>query len=225
MGTSQQKDLKAGKSAADNALATGYQGAQANYGNAQSMYAPYAQQGQQANSMYGNALGLNGVQAQKDFGSNYAASDPFREQNADFANAGLMRQWNARGMADSGASRLAVSRASLERGSQDYGNYLNRLQGAGQQGFQATGAQAGLEQGKGDLATGYGQTRAGNEINYSNALAQSRSTGINNILNVAGTVAKVAGAAYGMPSFGGGGGMPNGYAANPGNQSWLNGMR
>ena len=203
MGTSQQKDLKASKAAADSALSQGYTGAMGDYKTAQGMYDPYVKQGQQANSMYGNALGLNGVDAQKSFGANYAAADQFREQNADFANNALMRQYNAKGMGNSGTAALATQRASLERGSQDYNNYLNRLQGQGQQGFQATGAQAGLQQGMGDMTYGYGQQRAGNEINYGNALAQSRSTGINNILGVAGVAAKAAGAYYGMPSYGG----------------------
>lgn len=203
MGTSQQKDLKASKAAADSALSQGYTGAMGDYKTAQGMYDPYVKQGQQANSMYGNALGLNGVDAQKSFGANYAAADPFREQNADFANNALMRQYNAKGMGNSGTAALATQRASLERGSQDYNNYLNRLQGQGQQGFQATGAQAGLQQGMGDMTYGYGQQRAGNEINYGNALAQSRSTGINNILGVAGVAAKAAGAYYGMRSYGG----------------------
>ena len=206
MGTSQQKDLKASKGAADSALSQGYTGAMGDYKTAQGMYDPYVKQGQQANSMYGNALGLNGVDAQKSFGANYAAADQFREQNADFANNALMRQYNAKGMGNSGTAALATQRASLERGSQDYNNYLNRLQGQGQQGFQATGAQAGLQQGMGDMTYGYGQQRAGNEINYGNALAQSRSTGINNLMGLAGLGLKGYGAYQGMPSAGGSGG-------------------
>ena len=206
MGTSGQKDLANAKGAATQALTNGYNGAMGNYNTAQGMYDPYRQQGQQASNMYGNALGLNGTDAQKSFGANYAASDPFREQNADFANNALMRQYNAKGMGNSGTSALATQRASLERGSTDYNNYLNRLQGVGQQGFQATGAQAGLEQGKGDLTYGYGQQQAGNEISYGNALAQSRNTGVNNLLGLGGLLAKGAGAYMGMPSYGGGGG-------------------
>ena len=96
MGTSQQKDLKASKAASDAALSQGYSTAQGNYSTAQGMYDPYVQSGRKASGMYENALGLNGVDAQKSFGANYAASDPFREQNADFANNALMRQFNAR---------------------------------------------------------------------------------------------------------------------------------
>jgi hypothetical protein len=202
LGKSQQKDLANSKAQADAALGQGYGTAQGNYKTAQGMYDPYRQQGQQANALYGNALGLNGVDAQKAFGANFAASDPFRQQNADFANNSLMRQYNARGMGNSGTAALATQRASLERGSQDYNNYLNRLQGQGQQGFQATGAQAGLEQGMGDLAYGYGQQQAGNAINYGNALAQSRSIGVNNLMGMGGLALKAAGAAYGMPPMG-----------------------
>lgn len=185
---------------ATTSLQQGYDRAQGNYSTAQGMYRPYAEQGQQANTMYGNALGLNGVDAQKSFGQNYAASDPFRQQNADFATNALMRQYNARGQTYGGSTDLAISRANLERGSQDYNSYLNRLQGQGQQGYQATGAQAGIEQAKGDLSYGYGQQRAGNSINFGNALAQTRSTGVNNIIGGLGAVAGVGRSFAGIPS-------------------------
>ena len=37
----------------------------------------------------------------------------------------------------------------------------NKCRGAGQQGLQATGAMAGLQQGMGDIESGYGQQMAG----------------------------------------------------------------
>lgn len=98
---------------------------------------PYMRSGSEANALYGNALGLNGVQAQQDFGQNYAASDPFRAQNANFATEDLMRSLNARGMSGSGYAAEAVAQQQLRRGSEDYGNYLNRLSGVRDSGQQA----------------------------------------------------------------------------------------
>lgn len=96
----------------------------------------------------------------------------------------------AMGMGDSGASRLAIARAGMERGSQDYGNYMNRLQGFGQQGYGAAGQSAGIASGAGNMLgqmrMGLGQNLAGNEISSGNAMAASRNTGWQNILGLVG---------------------------------------
>ena len=201
-GTDQQKDITQAKGQADKSLATGRDQALDQYGQARAMYQPYAQQGQQANRLYGDATGANGQDAYKAAMSSYAGSDPFRDQNAQYANDALRRQYNARGQGMGGNADLAVARAQTERGAQDWGNYLNRLQGQGQMGFQATGAQAGLTQGMGDIQSGYGQQMAGNAINYGNAMAGTRNIGLQNIMNVAGTAAK-----FMAPTPGGGAGF------------------
>ena len=143
-------------------------------------------------------------------------------------------------MGDSGAAALASSRANLERGSQDYNGYMNRLQGLGQEANQANASAASMIYGNGqdqahmrygygqDLAQNQGQQagyavqqgqqvsgledqytqlRAGNRINFGNAMASNRSTGINNLLNAAGTIAS---AVSGMPKMGGPSGGPGG---------------
>ena len=134
---------------------------------------PYAQQGGRANALYGDALGANGQIAQQNFGQNYAASDPFRQQNADFANESLMRTLNARGMSGGGYAGQAVARESLQRGSQDYGNYLNRLSGASAQGMQAATGMAGIY---GDS----GRTQAGYDYRFGSDMAdeQGRTAGL-----------------------------------------------
>ena len=127
---------------------------------------PYIQSGRRADGMYGNALGLNGVQAQQDFGQNYAASDPFRAQNANFATEDLMRSLNARGMSGSGYAAEAVAQQQLRRGSEDYGNYLSRLSGVRDSGQQAaTNAASITGNVAGQRAQNYtGQTGARNDI-------------------------------------------------------------
>ena len=125
---------------------------------------PYMQSGQQASTLYNNALGLNGVDAQRSFGANYAASDPFRQQNSEFATNALMQSLNARGLSGSGYAANAVADQSLRRGSEDYGNYLNRLQGQQGQGFQAAGQTAGFQANRGNalsgIGTGFGDAKA-----------------------------------------------------------------
>lgn len=129
--------VKSGYATATNALTRGSD-------KAAGYWQPYAQSGTQANALYDNALGLNGKAAQQTFMQGYAGADPFRASNADFANEALMRQLNARGMSGSGTAAAAIAQESLRRGSEDYNNHLNRLQGVTQQGMQAASGLSGI---------------------------------------------------------------------------------
>lgn len=123
--------------------------------NAAGAYQPYSETGQNANTLYSNALGLNGQAAQQTFQQNYQA-DPFRDANADFANEALMRTLNARGLSGSGTAAAAVAQESLRRGSEDYNNYLNRLSGLQAQGQQTAGALSNLYANQGQQGAQYG---------------------------------------------------------------------
>ena len=173
-----------GYGAARNALSSGYGAADAAYGQGRSdvntgyqnalsslasgtnqavgAYQPYSATGQNANTMYGNALGLNGQAAQQTFQQNYQA-DPFRDANADFANEALMRVMNARGLSGSGTAAAAVAQESLRRGSEDYNNYLNRLSGLQSQGQQTAGNIANLYANQGQQGAQYGM-QAGSDL-------------------------------------------------------------
>jgi hypothetical protein len=183
------KDIKRAKGAADDALKTGLDTGTSQYEAAKDYYVPYTETGGKANAMLADALGLNGRPAYQDVVDNFMG-DPFRQSNEDFANKQLANQYNARGGLYSGNAMLAAARGSLERGSVDWNKWLDRLTGQQSGGFQASNAMAGLTQGQGDMAYGYGQTKAGNEINYGNAMAATRNIGINNLLGVAGTAVR-----------------------------------
>ena len=220
-GNDQRKDIETANRQATGALTQGRDAAMGQYSQAREMYSPYAQQGQRANALYGDATGANGQGAYKAAMAGYAGSDPFRDQNADYANNALMRQYAARGQSGGNAG-LAVARAQTERGATDWNAYLSRLQGQGQMGLQATGAQAGLTQGMGDLQSGYGQQMAGNAINYGNAMAGSRNIGINNLMGIGGLALKAMAPTPG--GFGGGGGNPGIITQNPATDlPWQNG--
>lgn len=158
------------------------------YTQARGYLDPYAQSGAQANSRYGTYLGLNGADAQRSALAEYAGADPFRQYNEDMANKGLARQYNRMGMLDSGNFRMAAARANLERGSQDYNNYLARLAGLAQQGAGAAGQLGGYAmnngQGVAGLWSGYGQNQAGNEIQRGNAMAQASGIFGNNLMKM-----------------------------------------
>lgn len=170
---------------------------------------PFATQGQGANKLYGTFLGLDGADAQRGAFQNYQGADPFRQYNEDNALRAVSRQQNRLGMLDSGNSRYAMSRAMLDRGSQDFDTYMQRLAGMGQQGLGASNALAGFANQTGGLLgqmrTNLGTQQAGNAINYNNSLAAADGMFANNLIKVGGMIIS---AATGMPV--GMGGSPSG---------------
>jgi hypothetical protein len=191
MGTSQQKDIRNADAKATASLATGYRDANQRYDQANALYDPYVQQGQAASSFYQNALGLNGDAARSQAQSTIT-SDPLFQGKFNQDQNALLTYMNARG--DAGGGRAYA--AGQQNLYQNYGNWLDRYKEQGNQGFQATGQQAGIRQGQGDMAMGYGATKAGQQINYGNALAQSRGIGVNNLMGLVGTAAKAYSAMY-----------------------------
>lgn len=182
MGNDQRKDIRNANAQATQALDQGYQQSQGFYDQAAQGYSPYVQQGQQASNQYNSLLGLNGADARSS-AQGMLTSDPmFQGGLAQDSNA-LLRNLNARGQSGGGQAQLAGQRVLQ----QNYGNWLDRYRDAGQQGFQATNAQSNVRAAQGDNAYGYGATKAGQAINYGNAMSSSRNIGINNLLNVAGT--------------------------------------
>lgn len=137
---------------------------------------PFAQSGQQANTLYGNALGLNGGAAQQTFMRDYQGSDPFRASNAEFATNALMQALNARGLSGSGYAANAVAAENLKRGSQDYENYLSRLAGLQGQGLGVAQNISGLYADQGAKAAQYGYNQGSD---HANIQGQRAATGYN----------------------------------------------
>lgn len=191
-GASARKDLKKANTAATGFIDEGLSSGVADYERGRSRFDPYATGGGNAFNALLNATGVNGADAQRGFIDGYM-DDPTQElsQNA------VARAMAARGLTDSGASRLASARVWQE----GYGNHLNRLMSIGQQGQQAAGSQAGIDTGIGDMRFGTGQLKANTATGFGNAMANTRSIGVNNLMNIAGTAAKAYGA-YKMPTPG-----------------------
>jgi hypothetical protein len=150
--------LNAGADAARTDINTNYDKAQGNvtdyYNRTEGMLNPYLERGSALAGLYGVALGANGAGDQKAFYQEYAANDPFRQFRDEQANREIQSQFNAQGQSGSGRFTTAVSRASLERGTTDLNNYLDRLKGAGEQGAAVAGQ-------LGNIASNTGQTLAG----------------------------------------------------------------
>lgn len=183
-GSDQRRDIKNANNQASSQLQQGYNTQNQRYNQAYDLYNPYIQQGTKANTFYGDALGLNGADAQKVAYGNINANPMFQNMlNQD--NNAAMRMLNARGNSG-GAADLAAARVFQ----QNMGNWLDRYNDQGQRGLVATQQGSNVRQNQGDNAMGYGATRANQSINYGNALASSRNIGINNLMNLAGTAAK-----------------------------------
>jgi hypothetical protein len=176
-GASARSDLKKAKTKSDAALASGFNSQQQDYTTAANSFDPYVQTGNAANTFYGNAIGLNGEDARSS-AQQTITSDPLWQGTLATDQNAALRSLNARGLGASGAAALAGQRVLY----QNYDNVLSRYANLGSQGLNATGQQAGVIQGRGNNAFSYGATQAGNEINYGNAMAANRNTGINNIL-------------------------------------------
>lgn len=185
-GGDQRKDIRNASAKATKELDTGYAGANDYYNQAYGLYEPYAQQGQADQTTYRNALGL-GTQAEQQAAQERYLSDPMQQAQLGQASNQLLRNLNAKG-AGAGVQALGASRVASEQ----YGGWLNRLQGLGQQGLQVAGAQSGVRQGQGDLRWNLAGSKAGNAINTGSAIANSRTQGVNNLLGAIGTGVRAA---------------------------------
>ena len=183
-GKSQRQDLERANAAANASLTQGYNESMGRYDQAAGLLDPYAQQGSEMNAMY--AALLRGEQPAVD----QFQANPILQGNIAQSSNAMLRYMNARGQAGGGAGMQAAQRV----GQQGAMSFLDRFRDAGQQGMQATGMQAGIRQGQGDAAYGYGATKAGNAINYGNAMSQARGIGVNNLLGLGGLGVK----AYGL---------------------------
>ena len=201
-GKSQQRDISNANQQANASLAQGYNDAKSTaqqYSDqALSYYQPYEETGRKGMGLYADSLGINGAAGGQNALMAYQAGrNPHLSYEQDMAQRGMDRSANARGMLNSGTNALAVARARQQMGYQDYSGWQDRLQGVGNQGFQAANAMANNRNALGnylaDLSSGYGQQRAGNAINYGNATAASRSTGINNLISLGGLAVKASG--------------------------------
>lgn len=180
-GSDQRKDIQAANNQANQYLDTGYNSAYGDYSSAINAYNPYVSSGNAANTFYSNALGLNGADAQNQSISTLTSNPLFSGQLAQDSNA-MARILNAQGSSGGGKAQLAAQRVFQ----QTAGDWLDRYNQLGQQGLTATNAMANATQARGDLSSNYASAKAGNAVNYGNAMAQSRSTGINNLLSLGG---------------------------------------
>ena len=157
----------------NNIINTGEQQSAGALNQAVGNYNPYLATGGAANTMYGNALGLNGASG------NAAATAAFQtDPGYQFAlgqgEQAALRGASAAGMMNSGNTLTALSQYGQGLANQQYQNWLSNLNNASGQGINAAN---GASNSLGNLSNLY-QNVANNQLGLESAIAQGRQ-GIN----------------------------------------------
>lgn len=148
--------LNQGKTEGLGYLDTGLGNASDYIGQAGNLYEPYAQQGGQANQLYGDSLGLNGTEGNQRAVSAFQ-TNPGYQFGLDQGIQAIQRNGSALGNLNSGNTDLGLLKYAQGYADQNYNNWQNQLQGLGSQGLQAIGAQGDT---LGSLANLYSNTGA-----------------------------------------------------------------
>lgn len=113
-------------------------------------YTPWVDTGTSANTMYANALGLNGADGNTAATGAFQAS-PGYQWTLDNAIQGSNRAAAAAGMGASGNALIAAQDRGAQVANQEYGGWLDRLFGVSGQGLDAASGQAQGYTNKGSL--------------------------------------------------------------------------
>src|SRR5215217_781591 len=162
--------LDTGFARAQDALGRGYADANKYYGDAAAKFNPYAETGLKGFNLYADALGINGPGGNTNAVGAFKAG-PGYQWAVDQATDAIARKAGSLGTLGGGNTMAAISDRAGHMADQEYDQWLGRLQGVGQTGYNATGAQAGLMRGQGDLATGYGQDMAKSAYGFGSDVA------------------------------------------------------
>lgn len=142
------------------AIGNGFNLARTEYGNARDLYAPYATTGGAAFGQLADASGVNGAEGSARAAAAFRAS-PGYEWSRDQALEGVARKASATGSLGSGNTLTALQDRAANLADQEYGTYTGRLMNLAQVGYNATGQQAALTKGIGDLGANEGTAVAG----------------------------------------------------------------
>lgn len=171
-------------------------------------YQPFQQRYGQAGSLYSNALGLGGAEARQSAYDTFA-NDPFREAargNTQNQLSAMFKKYNAGGMGDSGASRLALSRANMEAEAGLVDNWLNRLAAMDQQGLGVADRLSGIEGDYTGQQIGIEDQFRGTEAKLAQQYAQAQNANklaqMNTTMGAIGMGLNALGSFGGVPSFG-----------------------
>lgn len=147
------------------AIGQGYDRAAPEYQNAIARYDPWAEAGRGALATYQNSLGQNGAAGNAAAVAQFQASPGYQYQ-VDQATDAVARKASALGALGSGNTQAAITDRASNLANQEYGGWQDRLNGLSDTGLRATGQQASLQQGLGNL---YAQRGRDESSIYTNA--------------------------------------------------------
>ncbi|NKJ03475.1 hypothetical protein [Rhizobium sp. SG741] len=148
------------QNAGNSIIDTGEQKSAAALDQASSNYDPYLAAGKSATNMYSDALGLNGADG------NAAATGAFQagpgyQFSLDQGTQAALRGASAAGMLNSGNTLTALSQFGTGLANQEYGSWLDRLNGLSGQGLTAANGASGVLGNKAALYQGTADDRLG----------------------------------------------------------------
>jgi hypothetical protein len=141
-------------------LSTGYDAAKGYLQQGQSRFDPLAQSAGVADTMYSNALGLNGTTGTQAAQGAFQTSPGYGFQ-LDQGLQALMRKRAAGGQLASGNADADTLRYSQGLASGEWGGWLDRLGNLGNRGLAIAGAQSAYDRDQANLASGYYGNRVG----------------------------------------------------------------
>jgi hypothetical protein len=141
------------------ALGQGYDAARPEYQGAIDRFQPWTDAGTKALGTYQDSLGLNGAGGNANAVSQFQASPGYQWQQDQAADQ-IARKQSALGALGSGNTMVALQDRAQNIANQEYGGWQDRLNGLSNTGLQATGAQATLQKGLGDLGVAQGRDEA-----------------------------------------------------------------
>jgi hypothetical protein len=141
-----------------------YDKARDSYGTGIDRFQPFADTGLKALEQYSDAVGMNGAEGHDRAVASFRAG-PGYEWQVDQATDAVARKASSLGALGSGNTMAAITDRASNLADQEYDGYLSNLKGLTDLGYSATGAQAGLDQGIGNLYVGEAQDKTGLETN------------------------------------------------------------
>jgi hypothetical protein len=149
-------------------------------------------------NLLADSYGVNGADARQAAFQTYQ-SDPFNQHSGQVTQnqlMNIMRTSASRGMGNSGATQLAMSRAGLEAQDRRIGDWRQGLGQFGQQAIPLAGTMAGMDTayygGVGDRAIGRANQLNQTDINATMASNNARMAGVNNLLAGIGQIGGMA---------------------------------
>lgn len=183
---------------------------------ANNYYQPFYDTGVSSNSMYGNALGLNGATGNDAANAAFRASPGYQFRFNQGMDA-LNRSAASRGMLASGNQSMALNDYGQNQASSEWNNWLNGLNTGATRGMGAAAGMSGLQTTLANLDYGYGKDLAGVSMGgtqmansgIGNSLQQDAAAGSQNTANLLGGIlgGLKLGASVGLAPVTGGGSL------------------